>query len=147
MSAKLIGQGCECVVLRYGNNSKVLKIYCSYENALIAIHNQKLAYKAGIAPQMFSNEPFEHNPSEYDDGMFKYAIISEYVRPVVREDFDAYDTWHCPISEEYNKLAKIFDYLFGNMLDLCIKNLGWTTDGRLVAIDFGALSISRNDGV
>ena len=142
---KLLGQGCECVVLDYGTN-KVLKIYRTRENALIAIKNQRKAYEAGIAPQMFSNKPFGY---EYDDrwtGKCKFAIISERVLHVKYENFDDWDEDNLkPRNERYDKLVNIWDDLFpssaGN--DLHIGNLGWMPDGRLVAIDFGALSTSN----
>lgn len=146
MLAKQIGQGCECVVLKHGAN-KVLKIYRTQANAQYAINNQRKAHAAGIAPRMFSDGPFDYS-YEYDDGMFKYAIISEYVRPAVREDFDNYDDYFDqPISEAYENLVVAFEHLFGGINDLHISNLGWTTDRRLVAIDFGALSISRGEDV
>ena len=142
---KLLGQGCECVVLEYETN-KVLKIYRTEENTKIAIENQKKAYEAGIAPQMFSDKPFKYEYNDPVDGKFEFVIISERVRPAVREDFDGWDEdTKEPIDERYAELYDTWDCLFPSTAenDLHIGNLGWMPDGRLVAIDFGALSTSN----
>ncbi len=140
---KLLEQGCECVVLEHGTD-KVLKIYCTRENALIAIENQRKAHEAGIAPQMFSDKPFEYEYYGTLVGTVKYAIISERVRPAVHSDFDEYSDGR-PDDERYWELVDAFECLFPtkySINDLHIRNLGWMPDGRLVVIDFGALSTS-----
>lgn len=144
ITAKLLGQGCECVVLEHGTN-RVLKIYLTRKNAQHAIDNQRKAYEAGIAPQMFSDKPFIRKYYSDSIGDVKYAIISERVRPAAPDDFDGCDScWDEPTSDNrYDKLVDAYNCLFPyeGINDLHIGNLGWTTDGRLVAIDFGALSV------
>jgi len=144
ITAKLLGQGCECVVLEYQIN-KVLKIYMTRENAQHAIDNQHKAHEAGIAPQMFSDKPFiQYYRGGFDDLVYEYAIISERVRPAVCENFNDYDEYETPKNDKkYDKLVDAFECLFPfeGISDLHIGNLGWMPDGRLVAIDFGALSV------
>lgn len=143
IAAKLLGQGCECVVLEHETN-RVLKIYITRENAQHAIDNQRKAHKAGIAPQMFSDKSFIYEYFSSYLGTVKYATISERVRPAESEDFKDYDEDNeNPIDDRYDKLVEVYESLFPakTVNDLHIGNLGWTTDGRLVAIDFGALSV------
>ena len=136
---QFINKGLECVVFEYGND-KVLKVYRSKSNAATAIENNKRACEHGIAPEVYSDKPFEINISNsLPNTNFKYAIICEKVMIVKPEDFlDCYmdDARYIKLKEHYVKIFPDIAY------DLHRGNIGWKS-GHLVMVDFGGFSISH----
>ncbi len=140
---QFITKGVECAVFEY-EDDKVLKVYRTKSNAASAIESNKQACEHGIAPEVYSDKPFEIDISNslpsHSTNSYKYAIVCEKVVIAKDDDFSGcymYDARYIKLKEHY---VKIFPDL---VYDLHRENIGWK-NGHLVMVDFGGFSISRS---
>jgi len=139
-----IGSGVECKVWSWNGGTEVLKTFGDEYEATDAMEQQDEAYACGLAPytggQVF---PVWCYPSPHEAGYdwvkpeVRYAYVSEWVDP----DHGCHiDVWEDDSDAEYWDLI---DELRANGIstgDLHQNNVGRTSDGRLVRIDFGGAS-------
>lgn len=133
-----IGGGVECEVFDV-DNGRCYKKYGVIEEVEIAYENAKLAFAAGIAPEVYGKD---------DEGY--YTEIVETFSDLCNDNYECdgiCDESICDYAldiigrEEYEELCAKICEVFGECADcdLHIHNIG-RKNGKLIAIDFGISS-------
>lgn len=132
-----IGHGLECTVYDIGNG-RCYKEYIFPKDVDSAYRNAKIAFEAGIAPEVYERdengyyteivETFEDLCGDCEDEIYCDEMICEYALDIIGH-------------KKYYELCATLCEVFSESaaVDLHIKNIG-LKDNKLVAIDFGNAS-------
>ena len=132
-----IGYGLECTVYDVGNGRCYKKYVCS-DDVDCAYQNAKLAFEAGIAPEVYERDK---------NGYYTETVeVFGYLCDDCQKQFSCFDGFCNRIfniigHQKYQELCDTICELFGKnaVFDLHIGNIG-RKNGKLVAIDFGTES-------